>query len=340
MKSKMQFLYLSQEDMIAAGGLEMAETIRVVEKAFRIVSQGQSIEPHMPSVGWDGGEGQRLAAHLGALAGDVNRAGVKWAGSNPTNPMKRNTPRATVILVLNDPHTGYPLAVMDGTILNFTTTGATSGVAAKYLARPDSEVIGLIGLGVITRGQITALKEVLKQIRRVKVFDINTKRAEAFAREMGEELSLPMEVMGSAKETVVGSDVVAVATFGVGPADSYVEASWIKEGSLFNIMSSYDAKGEVIAQSDKVVVDAPMDLRSERRMSLFYKPGLKNEDVLYLGEIINGKKPGRESEREKIYFKSWGMSVFDVAEAHWIYQRAKEKGIGQVLELWHEPHWV
>jgi ornithine cyclodeaminase len=333
----MQFLYLSQEDMIAAGGLEMAETIRVVEKAFRMVSQGQSIEPHMPSVGWNGGEGQRLAAHLGALAGDVNRAGVKWAGSNPTNPVKHNTPRATVILVLNDPHTGYPLAVMDGTILNFTTTGATSGVAAKYLARPESEVIGLIGLGVITRGQITALKEVLKQIRRVKVFDINTKRAEAFAREMGEELSLPMEVMGSAKETVVGSDVVAVATTGVTPADSYVEASWIKEGSLFNIMSSYDAKGEVIAQSDKCVVDT---LRYGG-LAMVRAQGLpEREDIFELADIVAGKLAGRETETEKIFFKSYGSAVNDVIEGNRIYQRAKEKGIGRVLELWHEPRWV
>jgi ornithine cyclodeaminase len=340
MTDNLEFLYLSQQDVIAAGGLEMRETLRVVEKVFSMMDKGQGLQPHSPTVGWEGGEGQRIGAHFGALDGDLNVAGVKWTTVNPTNPTKRGRPSITNITVLSDPQIGLPLATMDGTLIGARRTGAISGVAAKYLARPESEVIGLIGLGVITRGQITALREVLPQIKRVKVFDINAERAEAFAREMGEELSLPMEVMGNAKEAVVDSDVVAVATFGVGPADSYVEASWIKEGSLFNIMSSHDAKGEVIAQSDKAVVDAPRDLRSERRMNLFYKPGLKNEDVLYLGEIINGKKPGRESDQDKIYFKSWGMSVFDVAEAYRIYQRAKEEGIGQTLELWQEAYWL
>ena len=337
MKHSIEFLYLSQEDVIAAGGLEMAETLQVVEKVFSMMGNGQGLQPHSPTVGWEGGEGQRIGAHFGALAGDLNIAGVKWTTVNPTNPIKRRRPSITNITIISDPQIGFPLAVMDGTLISTRRTGAISGVAAKYLARPDSEVIGLIGLGVITRGQITALKEVLKQIRRVKVFDINTKRAEAFAREMGEELSLPMEVMGSAKETVVGSDVVAVATFGVGPADSYVEASWIKEGSLFNIMSSYDAKGEVIAQSDKCVVDT---LRYGG-LAMVRAQGLPERgDILELADIVAGKLAGRETETEKIFFKSYGSAVNDVIEGNRIYQRAKEKGIGQVLELWHEPHWV
>ena len=340
MKHSVEFLYLSQEDVIAAGGLEMAETLRVVEKVFSMVDNGETVEPPTPMTNWNLGEGQRIGSHYGGVGGDVNVAGIKWNTVNPMNPRKHNRPSITVLTILSDPQLGFPLAVMDGTLISARRTGAISGVAAKYLAREDSEVIGLIGAGVITRGQITALKEVLKNIKRVKVFDINTKRAEAFAREMGEELSLSMEVAGSAKETVVGSDVVAVATFGVGPADSYVEASWIKEGFLFNIMSSYDPKPEVIGQSDKVVVDAPVQRRSQAKLSYFQQAGVKDENVLFLGEIINGKKPGRESEREKTYFKSWGMSVFDVAEAHRIYQRAKEKGIGQVLRLWQEPYWM
>ena len=342
MNSSRQFLYLSQEDVIAAGGLEMGETIRVVEQAIRMANQGQTLEPLMPSVGWDGGEGQRLHAQLGALAGDLNVAAVKWLAMNPTNPRKRNTTRANMFLILSDPHTSFPLAVMDGTLITATTVGAASAVAAKYLARPDSEVIGLIGAGVITRAQITALREPLKQIKRVKVFDLNAKRAQTFAQEMGEELSLPIEVMGSAKDTVVGSDVVAVATSGVTPADSYIEPSWIKEGSLLSIMSSYDAEVEVIAQSDKVVMDNIKALDCEdRHLGMFCAQGLlKREDILDLGAIVAGKVAGRETEREKIFYIEWGMVVNDLIEAHRIYQRAKEEEIGQVLELWHQPHWM
>jgi ornithine cyclodeaminase/alanine dehydrogenase-like protein (mu-crystallin family) len=342
MNSSRQFLYLSQEDVIAAGGLEMAETIRVVEQAICMANQGQALEPLMPSVGWDGGEGQRLHAQLGALAGDLNVAAVKWVAMNPTNPWKRNTTRGNMFLILSDPHTSFPLAVMDGTLITATTVGAASAVAAKYLARPDSEAIGLIGAGVITRGQITALREVLKHIKRVKVFDLNTKRAEAFAQEIGEELSLPMEVMGSAKDTVEGSDVVAVATSGVTPADSYIEASWIKEGSLLSIMSSYDAKVETIARSDKVVLDTLQALDCEDRgLGMFCAQGLlKREDILDLADIVAGKLAGRETDTEKIFYIEWGLVVNDLIEAYRIYQRAKEEGIGQILELWHKPRWT
>ena len=341
MNSSRQFLYLSQEDVIAAGGLEMGETLRVVERAFSMMGNGQGLEPLSPTVKWEGGEGQRIGANFGGLAGDLNIAGVRWITANPTNPTKRNQPSVTELIIISDPQTGFPLAVMDGTLILERRVGSLSGVAAKYLARPDSEVIGLIGLGIKTRHMIIALREVLKHIKRVKVFDLNdTKRAEAFAQEMGEELSLPMEVMATAKETVEGSDVVGVATSGVALADSYVEASWINEGSLFSIMSSYDAKVEVIAQSDKVVSDNTKALDCEdRHLGMFCAQGLlKREDILDLADIVAGKVAGRETETGKIFSTSWGLVVYDLIEAHRIYQRAKQGGIGQVLELWHKPY--
>jgi ornithine cyclodeaminase len=336
----MEFLYLSQEDVIAAGGLEMAETLQVVERALLMMGKGQGLEPLSPTVKWEGGEGQRIGCNFGGLAGDLNVAGVKWLMVNPTNPTKRNQPRRMELLIISDPQTGFPLAVMDGTLIAESRVGASSGIAAKYLARPYSKVIGLIGAGVITRAQTTALTEVLKQIKRGKVFDLNAKRAHTFAQEMGEELSLPMEVMDSAKETVEGSDVVAVATSGVTPADSYIEASWIKEGSLLSIMSSYDAKVEVIARSDKVVSDNTKALDcTDRHLGMFCAQGLlKREDILDLADIVAGKVAGRETEREKIFFTSWGLVVYDLIEAYRIYQRAKQEGIGQVLELWHKPY--
>ena len=342
MKQSLEFLYLSQEDVIAAGGLEMTETLRTVERSFCLVGNGQGVEPLSPTVKWEGGEGQRIGANFGGLAGDLNIAGVRWITLNPTNPAKRNQPGTIQLITISDPQTGFPLAIMDSTLILERRVGAISGVAAKYLARRDSEVAGLIGLGIITRVQITALKEVLKKIKRVKVFDVDTRRAETFAREMGAVLSLPMEVMGSAKETVEGSDVVAVATSGVGLADSYVEPSWIKVGSLCSTLSSYDAKVETIARSDKIVLDNIQALDcTDRNLGLFCAQGLlKREKILDLAAIVAGRTPGRESEKEKIFFMSWGMVLCDVAEAHRIYQRAKEKGIGRVLELWHRPYWM
>lgn len=342
MSQNMEFLYLSQEDVIAAGGLEMAETLNVVERVFSMVDNGEALEPLSPMENWDGGEGQKVGVHFGALAGDVNLAGVKWITVNPTNPAKRGQPTIIDVTVVSDPQTGFPIAVMDGTLISARRTGAIAGIAAKYLARPDSEVVGLIGLGVITRAQIAALKEVLKQIKQVKVYDIKPERAEAFADEMEAELSLPMEIAGSARHAVEGSDVVAVATAGVTLATSYIEASWLKEGSFYCNMGSFDEKFQVIAQADKFVLDTPIQLQCEdRSLGLFHRHGLLDDkNIVYMGEIINGKEPGREDERERTYFKSWGVTTIDVAEAYRVYERAKEEGIGQTLELWQQPFWV
>lgn len=338
MNSSMEFLYLSQEDVIACGGLDMAKTIQDVEKTYSMVEQGQFLEPLLPSVIWSG---LRIAAHAGGLGGDLNVVGAQAIISNPENPIKRKMPSRTGIFVVINLETGFPLAVMDVNVINSMRTGAVAGVAARYLARANSEVVGLIGAGVVSRCQIMALNEVLKEIKQVKVFDIKSEKAQVFAREMGEELGLPFEVAGSAQEAIVGSDVVATAT-PVTLEGSYVEASWIKEGSFLSQLSEYDSKVEVIRNSDKLVLDTLQQLDcQDRGLGMFRAQGLlKREDILDLGDIVNGKVPGRENESEKIFFKSWGVTAQTLMSAYRVYKEAKRKGIGQVLELWHEPHWV
>ncbi len=338
MKSSVEFLFLSQEDVIACGGLDMAKTIQDVEKTYLMAEQGESLDPLLPAVIW---RGRLMAAHAGGLGEDLNVVGFQAIISNPENPIKRKTPARTGIIVIGDLETGYPLAVMNVDLIGSMRTGAVGGVAAKYLARADSEVVGVIGAGVINRCQIMALNEVLKGIKKVKVFDIKSEKAEVFAKEMEAELGLPFEVAGRAQEAIVGSDVISAAT-PVTLENSYVEASWIKEGSFFSQLSAYDAKVEVIQNSDKFVLDtlAQLDCR-DRGIGLFCAQGLlKEEDMLGLRDIVNGKVPGRENESEKIFFKSWGVTAQTLMSSYRVYKEAKSKGMGQVLELWHEPHWV
>ena len=115
-----------------------------------------------------------MAAHVG---GEVGTAGVKWIPSMPENPQKRGLPRACAIIILSDPHTGLPLAVMDCTVISAMRTGAAMGVAAKYLARKHSAVLGLVGAGVQNRTQLLAMSRVLPQLTEVRVFDLRPERA-------------------------------------------------------------------------------------------------------------------------------------------------------------------
>ncbi|MGO4119058.1 ornithine cyclodeaminase family protein, partial [Rhizobium ruizarguesonis] len=137
-------------------------------------------------------------------------------------------PRASAVIILADPNNGFPLAVMDGTIVSAMRTGAATGVAAKYLARPDSSVVGVIGAGVQSRTQIMAINGVFQnQLKQVKVYDLNEEKTKKFADEMSRELNLDVVPVESAEAAIRDSDIVVTATMSTFP---YVKGEWLKEG--------------------------------------------------------------------------------------------------------------
>jgi len=146
--------------MIVAGGLDMRTCLDAVERAFKLLAVGEVKVPNkivleLPPSEQERGRINGLAAYIG---GDWEVAGIKWIPSFPKNPREHGLPRASALLTLNNTNTGTPLAVMDGTIISAMRTGAMGGLGAKYLARKDSEVAALIGLGVQARTQAMALK--------------------------------------------------------------------------------------------------------------------------------------------------------------------------------------
>jgi len=136
MSRSVKFLYLQQEDVIECGGLDMPQIIAAVEQVYALHEQGECIEPEAPLITWDGPQSKRVLAHPAWVGGEVSMAGIKWIPSNPENPRKRGMPRASAIIILNDDDTGYPLAVMDGTIVSAARTGAGA------CCDPDSSVSG------------------------------------------------------------------------------------------------------------------------------------------------------------------------------------------------------
>lgn len=341
--SKVEFLYLSQDDVIAAGGLKMSETVQAIETSFRLHATGETILPPKPVLRWGGPETEettgRIMAMPAYLGGDLRIAGIKWIPSRPSNPARHGLPRANALIILNDPDTLLPLAVMDGTIVSAMRTGAASGVAAKYLALPGSTVLGMVGAGVQMHTQAMAMRAVLPNLTEGRVFDLDPAKAEAFAAEMSAELGLAIRAAGTAEEACRGADVFITATISSFP---YVQADWYKPGALHCEVSFWDTPAQVLSTLDRIVCD-DYDQVAHHAVDVAFRAvrdgHIRREQVTDLGDIITGKAPGRQSNRQKILFNPIGLGIHDVCEAYRVYRAAKAQGIGQTLPLWSNPYW-
>jgi ornithine cyclodeaminase len=343
-----QVLWLSQKDVIAAGGLDMAATLDDVEEVFRLYALGEYALPRKVSLEWVweetpvGEQSNHLNLMSGYVGGQVNAAGFKAIASFPRNPFKWNLPRASALIILHDTQVGLPLAVMDGTLISAMRTGAVSGVGAKYLAREDATRVGLIGAGVQCRTQLMALQVTRPDIQQAAVFDIRRDRAETFAAEMGGRLGLDIRVAESAEEASRQAEILVTATTNV--TRPIVHDGWLMPGTYYAHVSGYECEYDVIRHAEKVLVD-DWDLVKARMYStvaMMWRDGEFADDDLYaeFGEVVAGQKPGRENDREVIVFSPIGLALHDVAVANRIFQTAQSKGAGQRVTLWDSPLWL
>ena len=337
---RVDFLYLSQEDVIQCGALDMAQTIKCVEDATVMLYQKNALEADAVHLLWNGISGKRMAVHAAYLGKGVDVAGGKIIASNPDNPLKSGIPRASAVLTLNDPETGYPISMMEGALISHMRTGAMTGVGVKHLVGHGSPVIGLIGTGPISRTSLMALNEVLDEIGHVKIFDLVDRRAAAFEEELEKDLCLDIRVAKSAEEAVRGSDIVVPATT-VGPGEAYIEYDWLKPGCVLSDASIWDEKDDVIAKADRVVINnfQRLHFRYDRFAPLIAENRISRDAIVHLGAVITGQAKGRERDDDILLFCPRGMCLYDVYNGFRIYQTAKAKGLGQVLTLWKEPIW-
>jgi len=343
----LKILFLSQEDVIKAGGKDMKSAIEDVELASSLFEKGDYILPKISKSFIRRGDASseqsngRYMSMPGFLGGKINIAGNKWFGGNPSNPFKLKMPRSSGVLVLNNTTSNYPIAIMDGTLISAMRTGAIAGVGAKYLANQDSEVIGLIGAGVIMRTVIMALKEVVKNIREVRLYDKNKERMDRFVSEMAGELSINLRAADSTQECVEGADIFVSAITSNTPV---VKNEWVSNGSFYSHMGSYECEFDVISNSNKIVVDSweAVINREVSTIGMMHEAGLLNREQIYaeMGEIVNGKKPGRERRDERIVFGPIGLVLYDLALGKRIYEKAKELKLGKELFLYKEAIWV
>ena len=330
-----KFIYLTQEEVMSTG-MDMASFVQIEEEHFTLYDEGKIILPPKVVLDLDERNRGRINALSAYVGGDIDVCGIKWVASFPHNPQRYRIPRANAFIILNDSYTGVPLAIMDGTYISAMRTGAVTGVGVKYLAREDSEIIAMIGCGVQARTQLLAIKTVLANITEVRCYDVNNKTSEAYTKDMRRKTGLNTKAVSSVQEAVIGADIIVTVTVADEPI---VKNKFVKRGSLFVHVGSYqEEEEEVIFSSDKIVVDDWQSVLHRRTpiLAKMYRQGkLKNSDIYAnLGEVINKKKAGRESNEERIFFLPIGMGSEDVIAAYKIYKIAREKRLGQRLKMW------
>jgi ornithine cyclodeaminase len=249
----------------------------------------------------------------------------------------RNLPMLTAMVLVLDPDTGQPLALLNGATLTAIRTGAGGGLAADLLARPDAKVVAVFGAGVQARTQLEAVC-VVRQISEVRIFDRAPLAVEKFAQEIRQWPNPPAVVVGGSRRAVVaGADIVITATTSDKPV---FDGRYLSPGTHVTGIGSYTPQmqevDEVTVQRAKIVVDSLKaclaeagDLLIPLEKNLISKLDLHGE----IGAIVNGQLPGRESAEEITFFKSVGVAVQDAVAAAVALHNAEALGLGTLVEF-------
>jgi len=312
----------------------MKEVIEAVELAFKEKGLGRVQMPPKPYIFYSRYNGDLRV--MPSYLEELEISAVKVVNVHPDNPLKYKLPTVMATIILVDPKNGAPIAIMGGTWITAMRTGAAGGVAAKYLARPDSRVIGIIGAGVQARAQLMALKEVLEEIEEVRVTDIVKAARERYAREMSEKLGLNVKAVDNAKKAVEGADIVVTVTPSREPI---VKSEWIRPGVHINAIGA-DAPGKEeldpeLLKRAKIIVDDIEQASHSGEINVPLAKGIITREDIWaeLGDVIAGLKPGRTSPNDITIFDSTGLAIQDAVTAALAYKKALEKGIGQFIEI-------
>ena len=372
MDAKIDFLYLSEEDMIKAGVKDMASCVEVMEDLLITLYKGDYVmgganhnshgcmimfpdDPQFEGMPKNADD-RRFMAMPAYLGGRYQMAGMKWYGSNVDNK-KKGLPRSILMMMLNDKDTGAPLALMSANLVSAYRTGGIPGVGAKYLARKDAKVVSIIGPGVMGKTSLAAFVSVCPQVDTVKIKGRSQRSLDAFVKFVKEELPQikNIEVCDTVEEAVRDSDIISFTTTVRDDVSSfpYISGDWIKKGALISMPSAARFDDDFLAGC-KLVVDnsklyeaweeeypyptyPQVQIIGTKFTDLKHDGKIKAEDIIDITDIIEKRRPGRESNDEIIVYSVGGMPVEDIAWGGTVYRNAVKMGIGIKLPLWEKP---
>jgi ornithine cyclodeaminase/alanine dehydrogenase len=261
----------------------------------------------------------------------LQAVGLKWVAAYPEN-RARGLPYISGLLILNDEQTGLPLAVMDCVWITAMRTGAATAVAARHLARPDSRRLGVLGAGVQGFSNLEALKA-LFPIEEVAVYDPDPGQLARYREKVAQRWpGLRLAAAAAPQEAVRGMDLVVTAGPVVRPPHASIQAGWLAEGAFASLVD-YDSSWSAgaFAEVDRFVTDDIPQLEYYRRNLGYFQhiPPIHAE----IGDLVVGRKPGRESPAERTMTCNLGLAMEDVVTAPLVYRRARERGLGAWLPL-------
>jgi ornithine cyclodeaminase/alanine dehydrogenase-like protein (mu-crystallin family) len=330
-KERPHLLYLSRADVEAAG-VTMPEIIERLEAAFLEKGAGRTEMPPKPGI-HPGPRGSDNFIHaMPASIPALGAAGVKWVSGFPGNPAL-GLPYISGLLILNDPATGLPTAVMDATWITATRTGAATAVAVKRLARPGAASLAILGCGVQGRTNLEAIAAVLPTLREVRAYDIHPDRVAGYIKEMGVlQPRLRYVTAPTPRAAVEGADVVVTAgPIRAQPSPS-IEAAWFSEGAL-GVPLDYDSywKPEALARADRFYTDDTSQMLHTKELGVYFQtiPQVYAD----LGQVLAGLKDGRRTDRERLICMNMGIALDDMATAPLVLERARARRLGTTLPL-------
>lgn len=269
---------------------------------------------------------------------ELDISAVKIVNSHPDNRAKNNLPSVVAVIVLIDPKSGFPLAIMGGKTITDMRTGAAGGVAAKYLARKDSKIVAFVGAGAQARTQLMALLEVYGKLEEVRVWSRSKETKQTFMAEVEYMYGHLCKLVSveNIKEAVERADIVVTTTPSRKPL---VMDDMVSLGMHFNCIGA-DAPGKeeldpVILKRSKIVVDDWEQASHSGEINVPLSQGIITKENVWaeIGEVVAGLKHGREKPDEITVFTSTGLAVQDVVTAKIAYDKAMERGVGRFLKI-------
>lgn len=313
--------------------LPMREAIEAMKRAFAALTEGRAQVPLRTRLPIPAHDGLSLFMPAFASTPQGEALAVKVVSLFPQNPSRGLAYIQAAVLVL-EPDTGRALAVVEGSALTAIRTGAAGGAAADLLARPESQVVAIIGAGAQGRTQLEAVCNVRK-IERAWIVDADLGRARALVAELSGHAPIPsnLRAAAEARQAVSEADIVCTATTSLTPV---FDDRDLKPGAHISAVGSYTPEMQEIppqtVKRARVIVDSRLAALVESGDLIQpIRSGLFGEDHVYaeLGEIILGLKTGRQSAQEITYFKSVGIAVQDALAAQLALQNARQLGLGQ-----------
>jgi alanine dehydrogenase len=323
-------LVLTRRDV--ASLLTIEECIVAVERVFKMYGEGKTSPPGVLGVpAQDGG----FHIKAGILKLDRAYFAAKINANFPLNPKRAELPTIQGVIALHDAENGFPLALMDSIEITIQRTGAATAVAAKYLARPDSQTLTICGCGNQGRVSFRALANIFS-FKEVFAYDLDAAQAERFASELSGETSAKVSMAADLESAVRSSDIIVTCTTA---RRFFLKESWVRPSAFIAAVGADNEDKQELEPSlllkSGTVVDVLEQSATIGELHHAIDAGLMTRDHVSaeLGEVVAGRKPGRSSTDEIIIFDSTGMALQDVIVAAAVYEKAVTSGCGRFIDF-------